>query len=258
MPFIDTGHSFLQACSRPVIQALAYIWHTEALDGLDDHFGNCARFSSINKATWDTKITLLYWTLKPRPADDQYRDESNKRIFRAFKRPSRNSDAEGFPTTAVCPDLDLDLDNEGRTHSTQFPPDYLGQKKAPRVHGATTPAHHHPEPQAFLRAQHHVEDRATTIVVSSNGLGDFAKCTVISRVISDEEMRSFGRSAEEIRRAFVQQPQTTRCLVFLLLLGLTCDNLAKKYDGILEVLNKELGLSVKSPSALISPSGRVY
>jgi hypothetical protein len=190
----------------------------------------------------------MYWTLKPRPEHDKHPESKQKQTWRqrwrdlSKKRRAAQQDPERIIATDKSSEFAV-LADEGRDPSTQFPPDFLGQKKAPNA-PAKNP---HDGPVKFSAAKHHVEDRATTIVMTSNNLGDFTKCTIISRIIDEECMVQFSKTAVEIWNAFVHQPQTTRCLVFLLLLGLTCESLAKKYEDIHDVLNNELGLSVSSP-----------
>jgi len=123
--------------------------------------------------------------------------------------------------------------DEGRADSSQFPPDGLGNKGAPSL-----------QLKEFSVARHHIVEKATTIYMSTNALGDFAKCTIISRIISEDNMLQFSKTAADIWQAFIHQPQTARCLLFLLLVGYTCESLAQEYAEILEVLKDDLGLSV--------------
>jgi hypothetical protein len=233
---IANFRSFLQSCARSIIQALAYVLHTEALDALDDHFGNCPQFSNVSKSNWEAKLTLIYWTLKIRPEDDYPRNHHSGHSLMFWRKPASSSigtqprDAENGLSSAEADD---NFD-EGRGKSAQFPPDYLGQKRVPRL-----------QPAQFSLAKHHIEEKATTICLSTNTLGDLGKCTVISRIISEDDMVEFSRKSVDIWNAFIHQPQTTRCILFLLLVGYTCESLAQKYREILEVLKDELGLNVR-------------
>ncbi len=91
-----------------------------------------------------------------------------------------------------------------------------------------------------------LEKKATTIAITTSRLGDFAKCTVISGIIDVESMRQFSKTAVNIWKAFAYQPRTTRCLIFLLLLGLTCENITRKSDNVYNQLNQTLGLRVRN------------
>jgi len=77
---------------------------------------------------------------------------------------------------------------------------------------------------------------ATTILMTSNSLGDFIKCSVVSEILPESEMYSFADTASEIWTMFSNQPQTGRCLAFLHLVGLLCEVTSVKYEKILDVL----------------------
>ncbi|KAE9372599.1 hypothetical protein N431DRAFT_439681 [Stipitochalara longipes BDJ] len=56
----------------------------------------------------------------------------------------------------------------------------------------------------------------SSIAISTNAFGDFSKCTIISDLIKDETMQGIVEESQRILQKFIHQPQTGRCLVFLL------------------------------------------
>ncbi|KAK3306496.1 uncharacterized protein B0T15DRAFT_142763 [Chaetomium strumarium] len=71
---------------------------------------------------------------------------------------------------------------------------------------------------------------ASSVVLSTSPFGDFSKMTIISKILPGSKLRRAGDEAQKLWRLFVHQPQTARCLVFLLLLGLLCQEIAKQYN----------------------------
>ncbi|KAK0702824.1 hypothetical protein B0H67DRAFT_392546 [Lasiosphaeris hirsuta] len=62
----------------------------------------------------------------------------------------------------------------------------------------------------------------SSIVISTNPFGDFSKVTIISDLLSDDDMKEMTRKAKKLWQKFVHQPQTGRCLVFFLILEKLC------------------------------------
>ncbi|KAK0651171.1 hypothetical protein B0T16DRAFT_403272 [Cercophora newfieldiana] len=85
---------------------------------------------------------------------------------------------------------------------------------------------------------HWIQEEAhpTTILMTSNALGDFIKCSVVSELLSESALYKFAHTASEIWTMFSNQPQTGRCLAFLHLVGLLCEATSVEYEDILNVL----------------------
>jgi hypothetical protein len=79
--------------------------------------------------------------------------------------------------------------------------------------------------------------------MTTNVLGDFAKCSVISKIIPEHAMYLFAHTATEIWSLFVNQPQTARCLTLLHLLGMICEVISVNYEVIVDVMEENFGLS---------------
>ncbi len=90
------------------------------------------------------------------------------------------------------------------------------------------------------------ELETSSIIVSTNRFGDFSKCTVISDLISNDDMKLIVEEARKIWSIFIHQPQTGRCLVFLLVLGFLCRSIEKEYDQGIGILTPILSLNVST------------
>ncbi|KXX80757.1 hypothetical protein MMYC01_203952 [Madurella mycetomatis] len=78
--------------------------------------------------------------------------------------------------------------------------------------------------------------------MSTTAFGDFSKTTIITKILSGSKLRRAGEEAQRIWRVFVHQPQTARCLVYLLLLGLFCQEIAQQYSKAADYFAKTLKL----------------
>lgn len=78
--------------------------------------------------------------------------------------------------------------------------------------------------------------RPTTILMTTNAMGDFIRCSIVSEMLPELAMYKFADTASEIWTMFSNQPQTGRCLAFLHLVGLLCETISVKNEEILNVL----------------------
>jgi hypothetical protein len=88
----------------------------------------------------------------------------------------------------------------------------------------------------------------SSLIVSTNAFGDFSKLTLISETIDDSRLPSFAIDCQNLWQKFVNQPQTARCLLFLLALGVMCERLAGQYEVAIEAYSKILNLDVGDTS----------
>jgi len=111
------------------------------------------------------------------------------------------------------------------------------------------------DPSTFEEEVQHpsqVELNVSSFVIKTNDFGDFSKCSIISEIIPNPRLRRLGYEAQIIWQRFIHQPQTARCLVFLLILGLMCQEMAGRFKEALRYfvsvthLNVSRQLSVRS------------
>ena len=95
-----------------------------------------------------------------------------------------------------------------------------------------------------------IELQMSSIILSTNAFGDFSKCTIVSELIDDKKMGHIVIAARKLWQKFIHQPQTARCLVFLLILGEICQKLARDYKEAIKVLKSVLKLDVSCCDAL--------
>ncbi|RYO92591.1 hypothetical protein DL764_008113 [Monosporascus ibericus] len=104
-------------------------------------------------------------------------------------------------------------------------------------------------PKALLKTVENDEDhkltielKVSSIVLSTNGFGDFSIGTVISELIPDKTWEKTSKDIRDLWQKFTHQPQTGRCLVFLLLLGVVCEEMASQFRDAMDRLIKVLKL----------------
>jgi hypothetical protein len=76
----------------------------------------------------------------------------------------------------------------------------------------------------------------SSIVISTNEFGDFSKCTIVTELIDNKKMGYIVKDARKLWQKFIHQPQTARCLVFFLLLGIMCQKITDQYKKAIEEL----------------------
>ncbi|KAK4442406.1 hypothetical protein QBC34DRAFT_444219 [Podospora aff. communis PSN243] len=111
-------------------------------------------------------------------------------------------------------------------------------KRFPEEEMAHSRLRHVPDPGVEKSEYYWIQEEAhpTTILMTSNALGDFIKCSVVSELLSESALYKFAHTASEIWTMFSNQPQTGRCLAFLHLVGLLCEATSVQYEDILNVL----------------------
>lgn len=77
----------------------------------------------------------------------------------------------------------------------------------------------------------------SSVILTTNSFGDFSKCTIVSECVAHEKMREVSEEARKLWQKFIHQPQTARCLVFFLLLGVICQAIALDYEAAINTLS---------------------
>jgi hypothetical protein len=232
--------------SRQIARELVYVWHSEALDTLDDHWGNTCHFRDSRKPAWITTITLLHWRLKIQPIDQGGALKTGIK-FR-FSAPFRRKRPQKPIIIESC--------QPGGTPDDPRPPFPFPPKEIHDFWGQE--GQDHWAEQFGIEKKHrttfrtHLELNSSSVVISTSPFGDFGKCTALSRVVSEATHLALEKTATQISNAFIHQPHTARCLIFIIYLGAICDAISSQYEEILNCLDKPLGLGVRSSPLLRS------
>lgn len=98
-----------------------------------------------------------------------------------------------------------------------------------------------------LREPRIIVPQVSSIVLSTNTFGDFSQCSLFSELIPKEELDLLCDEIDTLWDQFVHQPQTGRCLYFLLVLGLLCQRIADEsknaMDHFVSIINLEVSRS---------------
>lgn len=114
------------------------------------------------------------------------------------------------------------------------------------------PIHLHEPLRKLHKKVHGLEDEApgnirlsaSSIVLSTNKFGDFSKCSIISEMITEETLQQLEKEVPILWQRFIHQPQTGRCLVFLLLLGRLCQAIALEHQEAVNYLMAIINIEV--------------
>lgn len=84
--------------------------------------------------------------------------------------------------------------------------------------------------------------KVSSLILSTNAFGDFSKCTVVSGLFKDDSnIKSIiDKDIRKLLGEFIHQPQTARCLVFLLLTGKMCQKIVEDYEKAISKLDSVL------------------
>jgi hypothetical protein len=84
--------------------------------------------------------------------------------------------------------------------------------------------------------------KVSSLILSTNAFGDFSKCTVVSGLFDDDSIIKsvIDKDVRKLLGEFFHQPQTARCLVFLLLTGIICQKIVEDYEEAISKLDSVL------------------
>ncbi|KAK4210373.1 hypothetical protein QBC37DRAFT_322240 [Rhypophila decipiens] len=141
----------------------------------------------------------------------------------------------------------------GRPANT--PPVYspwFATKEDDKIHLPVNLRHH---AEALGRFPKDLQLHVSSIGMSTNAFGDFSKCTIISSLLSQEQIDvKLGPLAQQIWDNFTHQPQTGRFLVFSLVLGMLTQAIVTHYTVLVNDFLKQTQLGdERLPSYLRDP-----
>lgn len=200
------------------------MWHSDAMDAFDAHVGStfASRFidsregnsNLINRddeteRPWTTSITIFHWEF-----------------------------IESFLPKDIAT-----IFNEEQHPEIMFPPANVPQNKIKKKQMAVAKAKSSDKKEPQTK---HLRERSSTIAITSDTVGTFWTCSVLTSSISVEAMSAFAEDLVTPLGTFLHQRSTGRQLIFLSLLGHLCENVAKGYDEILRKVDDAVGNTVSA------------
>lgn len=210
--------SFSKEMARNQLKLLAYVLHTESMDCLNSHLLRTSEFSCHKGNRWAARITVRSW----------------KKEY-IGPRTSRKSGARGHDVDQSRPN-GLDENDPNLLAMEDLPiemPEFLEDWLRENDFKARDEAY-----------SHAVELKVSSIILSSNAFGDFTKGTIISQIIPKEDLLTLASHSLKLWQQFTHQPQTARCLVFLMILSFLCRSISRDTRDAVDYFAKPLELEV--------------
>ncbi|KAF2795644.1 hypothetical protein K505DRAFT_381972 [Melanomma pulvis-pyrius CBS 109.77] len=231
----DVRHRFL-AVTRPLAKndllfvILAYVLCPRSVACLSNHAVRLSRFSFSNRAEWLVRITVMGWLPKDIPPSPEKRKRGqlppSSKLGRLMADKIRTSSENEDATKPLVPT------KNGNEEGIFLPRHFKGLAD---------------KTLAELRIKNNLTStlympQMSSIVLATNEFGDFSRCTIISELLNKKLLHDIGEQARILWQIFVHQPQTARCLVFFLILGNLCRDIAKQYKNAIEDISSILNL----------------
>ncbi|PVH68159.1 hypothetical protein DL98DRAFT_522914 [Cadophora sp. DSE1049] len=199
---------------KSLLAHFIYVFHPESADAFSDNILNTSRFSCKNRGVWATHITLRSWSFE--------------RFEWTFPRKPCECERPIFgPTREIAKYYPEDEPIRLPTHLHE-----ALEKLNPEIHDTED------------RSPGHILLHPSSIVLSTNEFGDFSKCSIISELVTETTLLQLEKDVPKLWQRFIHQPQTGRCLVFLLLLGQLCHAIAQEHLQALEYLRSIMNIEV--------------
>jgi hypothetical protein len=206
---------------RKVTNALRHMWHVETKPTIENHYASFSHLSTTTSPTWSINLTLLHWSLKPREEHSHSSSRQNRSTPSSFT----------FASEAEAGNADF-----YKYDGSIFPPDNLGHPIKKALFEINLP-----QP---VTGSYKIQRNASSVVISTNLLGDFGKCTVLTTLLDDEAKARISQEAIRIWNACINQPQITRCLIGLAVVGALCSVMQEQYEVIIKELTEKIDLGV--------------
>ncbi|KAI1410710.1 hypothetical protein F5Y13DRAFT_167189 [Hypoxylon sp. FL1857] len=207
------------ASSTNTLNDLRLFWrafHIDSRDCFVNHDTKFPDFSCQKGNAWNTRITLRSWS-----KSIGRRTQSKAEDMQPLNSTNRNPE----PTGGIVYERgDLRRDRLKEEDAPIEIPQSL--KNSLRFINQDAFNHENDSPSV-------VELQVSSIVLSTNDFGDFSQCTIISELLEGKS-KEVGDQCKELWERFIHQPQTARCLVFLTILGLLCQQMAIEYRNSMD------------------------
>ncbi len=223
--------------SRELLDLLVYVLHPEAAACLGNHVLRFSRFSYQERDGWVANITLRSWRVPHRgpPLEKPTQEGVDNGTLRT--QLNRLLSSGGSPPGERAAPA-----REGGSHRfTDDGPIYL-PPTLKEVWGGRRMVTQEKLPLDVLSFELDV----SSICLSTNPFGDFSKCLITSELLDDGDLAAIVDDARKLWQKFIHQPQTARCLVFLLILGQLCQKVTQNYEDAMKELTALLDLNVSS------------
>src|SRR3569833_1122421 len=94
-------------------------------------------------------------------------------------------------------------------------------------------------PPPSVAKQHYgkIHELSLSLVITGDDRVRNWTCAVICELFDEQNMAEYARQAAEIMQMFIHQQYTARALIFLMLLGYMCEELAAETETFMETLN---------------------
>ncbi|GAP93397.1 putative magnesium transport protein [Rosellinia necatrix] len=209
-----------------LVGLFTFVLHPEAVDGFANQLQQISRFFCHGNGRWLARITLRSWTLHDNIDNNKELPDSlpkfpRRRFNLAIPKLAKVRGMESLPKSQNIRDDQISMPRGLKTAFSRLNPDASERER------------HEPK---------QVSLKVSSIILSANDFGDFSKCTVISDILPPSAMELLGTDLKDLWQTFVHQPQTARCLAFLLILGVLCEEITKGYDEAIDWFVKLLQL----------------
>lgn len=192
--------------SEDLLRLFSFVLHPESVDCFENHCLMVSRFSYQRTwQSWVCRITLRSWGLRTSSNGSDQRKEYTP--GRNNYGREKNHDGWAFEDTTIM--LPEGLKEPLQRVNRQA---YNSELREPRI----------------------IVPQVSSIVLSTNTFGDFSQCSLFSELIPKEELDLLCEEVDALWDQFVHQPQTARCLYFLLVLGLLCQRIADEYKSAMD------------------------
>ncbi|KAI0113423.1 hypothetical protein F4814DRAFT_460539 [Daldinia grandis] len=206
---------------------LNLFWHVFHVDSSDCFIGHASAlpdFSCQSSNTWCARITVRGWSISEVTEEDQvgrrnsYSTQTKKsKTKHAIKKVYQYDIPKTRSNESITvPDPLKDLHNLIHENDTD------GEQVTPSV----------------------VKLSISSIVLSTNKFGDFSQCTIISERPGPKP-GDIDKQCRALWEKFIHQPQSARCLVFLAILGLLCQQMEGDYRKAMNYFTQTLEIDKK-------------
>jgi hypothetical protein len=215
------------------LQALVYMWHTDALDMFDDYLGELSNFFDTTNQSptggednWITSITIKHWRLQDDIESTVRRIERGVDENELRKRQKRRDAKERD-----------DRNKKGIVEEIQPESDFPPRSVADSRKAAE-------ELDGMIRHPSKIHELAMSLAITGDEKGRSWTCSIVCELFDEKAVSGYMAEAARILQMFIHQQHAGRVLVFLLILGHMCEKLAEECDWFMRELDGIMEMNV--------------